>query len=442
MAGGTHNGSAGGRSAPLTERRFVLPFILITSLFFIWAFGVNLNDILIPHLKAAFGLSDFRSSFIQIAFFGGYTLAAFPAGWLMERMGYKRGILIGLVVSAAGAVLFLPASTIGLYGFFLFSLFTLGCGQSFLEVAANPYITILGPPATSELRLNFAQSFNGVGAFISPIIGGMFILTAVEYTPAQLGALTPTQAAAYRASQAATVRMPYLVMAGIFLFVAVLIYFAHLPDVVEAHGQAEADAAVPAAGSVFSHGHLVKGVIAQFLYVGAQVGVTSYVIRFAQHAVPMMPAKIAAYYLTGHLIGFAIGRFTGSAMMARIAPSKLLSVYAVALLILATFAVWGTGKPALWAVVLIGFFHSIMFPTIFALSIKNLGRHTKRGSSLLVMSIFGAVPIPAIMGKISDMSNMQRAFLVPLLCYVYVLYFGLFGYKPAPASGPEQTLST
>src|SRR6267378_1182988 len=183
----------GGRSVPITERRYLAPFILITSLFFLWAFGVNLNDILIPHLKKAFGLSDFQSSFIQVAFFGGYFLAAFPAGRVMERIGYKKGILTGLFLCAAGAVLFLPASSSRIYGFFLFALFVMACGQSFLEVAANPYATILGPAASADRRLNFAQSFNAVGAMLSPILGRAFIFTGIEYAPAQITAMGATQ---------------------------------------------------------------------------------------------------------------------------------------------------------------------------------------------------------------------------------------------------------
>src|SRR5215471_3016003 len=175
--------------APLTERRFVLPFVLITSLFFLWAFGVNLNDILIPHFKRAFALSDFQSSFIQVAFFGGYFLAAFPAGRLMESMGYKRGILFGLGLCSAGALMFLPASAAGIYGLFLAALFVMACGQSFLEVAANPYVTILGPPESSERRLNFAQSFNSVGAVLSPIVGRAFILSGIEYSASELRAM-------------------------------------------------------------------------------------------------------------------------------------------------------------------------------------------------------------------------------------------------------------
>src|ERR1700722_6585796 len=231
------------QSVPVTERRFRVPFILITSLFFLWAFGVNLNDILIPHLKKAFGLTDFQSSFIQVAFFGGFFLAAFPAGRLMEKIGYKKGILAGLFLCAVGAVLFVPASSSRVYGFFLLALFVMACGQSFLEVAANPYVTILGPAASAERRLNFAQSFNAVGAVLSPILGRTFILTGIEYAPAQIAAMSAAQLGAYRAAEASTVKGPYLMIAAIFVVVAVLIQLAHLPHV--QHVPAETDIATP-----------------------------------------------------------------------------------------------------------------------------------------------------------------------------------------------------
>jgi FHS family L-fucose permease-like MFS transporter len=420
-------------SVPVTERRFLVPFVLITSLFFLWAFGVNLNDILIPHLKKAFGLTDFQSSFIQVAFFGGYFLAAFPAGRLMEKIGYKKGILAGLFLCAVGAVLFLPASSSRIYGFFLFALFVMACGQSFLEVAANPYVTVLGPAASAERRLNFAQSFNAVGAVLSPIIGRTFILTGVENSSAQIAAMSAAQLEAYRTAEASTVKGPYLLIAAIFIVVAVLVQLAHLPDVQEPEAEAGSRTRAPNSESVLSHPHLVKGVIAQFFYVGAQVGVASFVIRYAQFSVPGTPAKTAALYLLLHQIGFMAGRFIGSAMMKRIAASRLLSLFAAASLICATVALLATGLISVWAVVLIGFFHSIMFPTIFALSIKNLGPLTKRGSSLLVMAILGGAIFPALMGRISDASSIQTAFVVPLLCYVFILYFGVSGYKPSPA---------
>jgi len=425
------------RSVPVTERRFLVPFVLITSLFFLWAFGVNLNDILIPHLKKAFGLSDFQSSFIQVAFFGGYFLAAFPAGRVMEKIGYKKGILTGLFLCAVGAVLFLPASSSRIYGFFLFALFVMACGQSFLEVAANPYVTILGPAASAERRLNFAQSFNAVGAVLSPIVGRAFILTGVEYAPAQIAAMSTAQLDAYRTAEASTVKGPYLLIAAIFIVVALLIQVAHLPDVQETAEVAEAASVERNSESILAHAHLVKGVVAQFFYVGAQVGVASFVIRYAQFSVPGTPARTAALYLLLHQIGFMAGRFIGSAMMKRIAAPRLLSLFAAASLICAAIAFLATGLISVWAVVLIGFFHSIMFPTIFALSIKNLGPLTKRGSSLLVMAIIGGAFFPAIMGRISDASSIQRAFVVPLLCYLFILYFGLSGYKPAAAPATE-----
>src|SRR6201990_997109 len=257
----------GNPSAPITERRYLVPFILVTSLFFLWALGVNLNDILIPHLKKAFHLTDFRSSLIQAAFCGGYFLAALPAGWLMERIGYKRGILVGLLTCATGALLFVPAASIRLYGFFLFALFVMACGQGVLEVAANPYVTILGPPESSERRLNFAQSFNAVGALVTPIIGKAFILSGIEYTAAQLAVMTTADLDAYSAIEASRVKGPNLGITAIFLIGAVLIYFAKLPEIKEAGESLPADADVivdevaPPVGSIWREKHLISGVL-------------------------------------------------------------------------------------------------------------------------------------------------------------------------------------
>jgi MFS transporter, FHS family, L-fucose permease len=416
-------------SVPITERRYVVPLILVTSLFFLWAFGVNLNDILIPHLKKGFHLSDFRSSLIQTAFFGGYFLAALPAGWLMEKIGYKRGIMVGLLTCAAGSLLFIPAASVRLYGFFLFALFVMACGQGVLEVAANPYVTILGPPESSERRLNLAQSFNSVGAVVTPIFGAAFILSGVEYSRTQLAAMTPLQLHAYEVAEANTVKGPYLVITGLFLAVAALIFFSNLPEVRE-EDDCEIPNAVGGLVGLWPYKHLMKGVLAQFFYVGAQVGVASFVIRFAQYSMPGLPEKQAANYLKLHLLGFMIGRFAGSAIMKRIAPSRLLSLFGMSALVCLAVVLLGTGAAPMWALVLLGFFHSIMFPTIFALSLKHLGPHTKLGSSLLVMSIIGGAVFPAIMGYISDMSSILYAFWVPFFCHLYVLYFAARGYRP------------
>jgi FHS family L-fucose permease-like MFS transporter len=278
-------------SSPLTERRYLAPFILITSLFFLWGFGVNLNDILIPRFKNALALSDFQSSFIQVAFFSGYCLAALPAGRLMERIGYKRGILTDLALCAAGALLFVPASAAGTYALFLVALFGMACGQSFLEVAANPYVTILGPGDRSERRLNLAQSFNAVGPVCTMLLG-LFILSGKEITTEQRAAFSSLQEQAYRTAQASSVRLPYALIACIFVVVAVLIVTMHLPEVSEKGTETGIDERA-SWKNVLQQGHLVKGVLAQFLYVGAQVGVGSFVIRFAQHRLAGLTARSA-----------------------------------------------------------------------------------------------------------------------------------------------------
>jgi FHS family L-fucose permease-like MFS transporter len=457
------------KSAPITERKYLLPFILVTSLFFLWSIGVHLNDVLIPHLKKAFDLTDFQSSFIQVAFFGGYFLAALPAGRLMERIGYKKGILIGLLICSVGTLLFLPAASSREYGFFLLALFVMSSGQSFLEVGANPYVTILGPPESSERRLNFAQSFNAVGAALVPTLGAAFILSGIEHTAAQRAAMTPQELQAYITSEANLVKVPYLVITAIFLLVAALIYFAHLPEIgAREPGEADRDEK-RRLGQLLAHPHLIKGVLAQFFYVGAQVGIGSFIIRFVKHTMPQTleamtawrthflagrqsqnasfvtylipdsPEKMAALFLVAHQTGFMIGRFCGSWMMKRISAPKLLSLFGVGALICTLIAIGTSGIAAVVALVLVGFFNSIMFPTIFALSLKNLGGLTKRASSLLVMSIIGGGLIPAAMGKISDLTNIQRAFVVPLICYLYVIYFAVTGYRPEPALAVPET---
>jgi len=447
------------QSTPLTERKYALPFVLVTSLFFLWSIGVNLNDVLIPHLKKAFDLTDFQSSFIQVAFFGGYFLAAFPAGRLMEKIGYKKGMLIGLLICAAGTLLFLPAASSRAYWFFLLALFVMSSGQSFLEVGANPYVTVLGPPKSSERRLNLAQSFNAVGATLVPILGAAFILSGIDYSPAQRAAMTAQQLQTYITSESNMVKTPYLLITGIFLLVAALIYFAQLPEVQSEKAEDAIGNGHKNANSIWAHSHLIKGVIAQFFYVGAQVGIGSFVIRFTKHTMPATldnmaawgtralashdgtqssflahltpntPEKMAALFLVAHQTGFMLGRFSGSWMMKRISAPRLLAAFGIGALICVGIGIGASGLASVLAIVLVGFFNSIMFPTIFALSLKNLGALTKRASSLLVMSIIGGALIPAVMGKISDVSNIQAAFIMPLICYVYVIYFAVRGYK-------------
>lgn len=413
--------------ASFSERRFVLPLVLVTSLFFLWALGVNLNDILIPHLKKLFGLSDFQSSLIQTAFFGGYFLAALPAGWIMRHVGYRRGIVTGLLVCGLGAALFIPAAAVRAYPLFLGALFVLACGQCVLEVGANPYVTTLGPRESAPWRLNAAQAFNSLGAVATPIIGATFILSGVEYTAAQIRAMSPAELDAYRTMEAGMIRGPYLVIAGIFFVMAAIFWRAHLPEVEE---ELKMDASIPSVHSIWSHPHLLRGVVAQFLYVGAQVGVASFVIRFVQRTMPGTPEKTAAAYLTWHLFGFMIGRVLTAGTLKFVRAPVMLAAFAGGALVASATAVAATGATAVWMVVALGFFHSLMFPTIFALSLHGLGRHTKLGASLLVMSIVGGAILPAVMGWISDRSSIQTAFAVPLVCYAYVLYFAMRGHVP------------
>jgi len=411
-------------AAPLTERRYLLPFVLITSCFFLWAIGTNLNDILIPHLKKALDLSDFQSSLIQTAFFGGYFLMALPAGWVMRRFGYRNGIVTGLTLCTAGVLLFQPAALSGWYPFFLLALFVMACGQCVLEVAANPYVTVLGPVPSAARRLNTAQTFNALASVLTPVLGARFILSGVEHSKAELATMSPAAIASWRSTEAAGVRMPYLVIAAIFIIVGVLIARAKLPEVLE-----------PGTGSgrglrgAWQHAHLRRGVLAQFCYVGAQIGVASFVIRFAQQAIPDVHERTAAQFLQWHQGGFLIGRMVGVALMKRISAPRMLAGTAVLGVVAAVFAATGSGTAAVWMVVLLGAFHAIQFPTIFALAIDGLGPDTKFGSSLIVMSIVGGAIIPAVMGRISDVAGIQTAFWVPVACYLVVLHFALRGHR-------------
>ncbi len=406
------------------ERQFVVPFALVTSLFFLWAIGVNLNDVLIPHLKKALDLSDFQSSLIQTAFFGGYFLMALPAGWIMRKVGYRKGMLVGLGLCALGTLLFQPAATARWYPYFLLALFVMACGQCVLEVAANPYVTVLGPAESAARRLNTAQAFNAIGAVITPILGARFILSGVEHSRAELAAMTPSAIDAWRTTEAAGVKGPYVVITAIFVLVGLMIAMSKLPEVVE-----PGVGSGRGLGSAWRHAHLRRGVLAQFCYVGAQVGVASFVIRFAQHALPGTGERVAADFLKWHLAGFLAGRIVGTALMGKISAPRMLSVVAALGACAALFAAVGSGAAAVWMIVLLGLFHSIQFPTIFALAIDGLGDDTKLGSSLLVMSIVGGAIIPALMGAISDARGIQAAFLIPVLCYLVVLHFAWRGYR-------------
>jgi len=407
--------------------KYLVPFILVTSLFFLWAFLHNLNPILIPHLKKACQLSDLQSALIDSSVYLGYFLIAIPAGLFMHKYGYKKGILFGLVLYAIGALMFIPAASTRSYIFFLSALFIIASGATFLETVANPYIAILGDKETSEQRLNFAQSFNGVGAFVAPIMGGQFILSGIEHSKEELQNMSPAQLNSYLQSEANTVQIPYLVMACVVTFVGILFLFTKLPEVKEPDADVQPN---KFSANVLRHPHLFWAVIAQFFYVGAQVGVGSFFIRFTRYVVDMPEKRAAFLWGSIAMVGFMVGRFTGTFFMRYIKPAKLLSLYAFINVLLLTIALTAKGYTAVYAVMASPFFMSIMFPTIFALGIKELGEETKLAAAFLVMSIIGGGLAPVVMGFISDRTgSMQTAYIVPLFCFLFVLYYGLRGYK-------------
>jgi len=413
-----------------SERRrgYLFPLILVTSLFFFWGFVHNLDPVLIPHLRKAFQLTDLESSLVDFSIFIAYFLMAIPAGNVMRKYGYKSGIIFGLCLFALGAFLFIPAANTHMYIFFLGALFVIACGLAFLETAANPYVTILGPEETATRRLNFSQSFNGLAAFIAPIVGGKYILSEQSLTDAQLKALPPHELNAYIAQEAASVKGPYLVLGVIIVIVMLLFVFTKLPDI-----KHEDDGDKSKISHAWRHKHLRWAVVAQFFYVGAQVCVLSFFIRFVVVSAGITE-KNAAFYSGLAGLAFMVGRFVGTFFMKYVKPNKLLMIYAVLSMLLTLVAVFGKGDITIYALIGVAFFMSIMFPTIFSLGIADLGKDTKIASSLIVMSIVGGAILPLGLGYISDVTHsIQYGYIVPFICFIVVFAFGKYGWKPTEA---------
>ena len=402
----------------MKKNNSLFPIILVTSLFFLWGFALNLNPILIPHLKKACQLTDTESALIDSAAYIAYFLMAIPAGLFMKRFGYKGGIIVGLLLFAVGAFLFYPAAETRIYSFFLGAIFIIACGLTFLETAANPYITVLGSPETATQRINFAQSFNGLAAFLAPRVGGIFILSGVVLTADQQASMSPTQMNEYLNQEASSVEMPFILIGLVVLIVAIFLWRTTLPEIVEEDNSLESE------GSILKEKNLILGVMAQFFYVGAQVCVSSFFIRYSEH-VAGLKEKSAAELLSWALLAFMVGRFLGTFLMRYIAPARLLAIYSVINFFLLILAVMAEGMVSVYAIFAVEFFMSIMFPTIFSLSIRGLGSKTKQGSSLVIMSIVGGAIFPVIMGRVSDASNIQTAYSVPALCFLVILYFAV-----------------
>lgn len=408
-------------------KKYLLPFILITSLFFLWGMAHGLDGILIPHLKKACQLNNRQSTLIDTSIFFAYFIMAIPAGMIIKKIGYKNSIITGLLVFAAGAFLFVPAANSTNFELFLFALFVIGCGLTILETSANPYAAILGPPESSSTRLNLAASFNGLAVTIAPFLGGVFILSGVNYTPEQMIAMPEATKAAYFLEEAAAVKLPYIILGSILVLVAILFYFMHLPSMKPQHTEVEVK---PGFFSVLKFSHLSWAVVAQFFYVGAQVCVTSFFVRIAQKEAGL-DEKTAAYYLGIYGLLFMTGRFSGTFFLKFIKDYILLSIYCVISVLLCVVAIYGTGMVVIYALGGLGFFMSIMFPTIFSLGLVGLKSNTETGSSWLVMSIVGGAILPYGMGTLIDMKHddIQAGYIIPLVCFLIILYFGVFGHK-------------
>jgi len=409
------------------KNNYLIPFILVTSLFFLWGISNNLTGILIPHLRKALLLTNTQSTFVDTAVYMAYFLAAIPAGLIINKYGYKIGIIAGLLVFSLGAFLFVPAANTRTFEIFLLGLFIIGCGLTILETAANPYTTKLGNPEGATTRLNLAQSFNGLAAFLAPMIGTLFILSGKEYTAEQLSIMPEVEKIAYLTSEAASVKMPYIILGVCLLVLAIVFMVLKFPEFRE-EGKMNTSGSI---GSALKQRHLVWAIIAQFFYVGAQVCVTSFFVRMAISG-GGVDEKTAGYYLGIYGLLFMAGRFIGTIIMRYIQPAKLLSIYAFLCILLSFIAIYAEGKNVVLALGGLGFFMSIMFPTIFSLGIKDLHENTKPASSLIVMSIIGGAIFPVIMGKIIDNygDDIQKGYIVPLICFFVVLYFGIKGHQP------------
>jgi MFS transporter, FHS family, L-fucose permease len=400
---------------------------IATVLFFMWGFLTCLNDILIPHLKAIFSLNYGQALLVQFAFFSSYFIFALPSGKLVEWRGYKQTMVIGLIVMAAGALLFLPAATTASYGLFLTALVVLAAGITCLQVSANPYVTNLGPQATAASRLNLAQAFNSFGTFIAPFFGGALILGAIEATPETIKSFSSAALQTYREQQASTVRLPYLGIAITLLALAVGIALIKLPTTDFTRDFRPGELTTATTGSIWTHPYLIMGAIGIFVYVGAEVSIGSFLINyFGLPQIGGLSQKTAANLVPFYWGGAMVGRFIGSAVLRRLSAGKVLAGAACIACCLVALTMMSTGHLAIGSVILVGLFNSIMFPTIFTLGLAGLGELTSKGSSLMVAAIVGGALIPLAEGHLADRIGVQHAFIIPAVCYIYIALFGIF----------------
>ena len=402
-------------------KSYLLPLVWLTSVFFMWGFLTCLNDILIPHLKGVFELNYTQAMLVQFCFFGAYFIVSIPAGALVKRIGFQRGIVLGLVIAGLGCLMFYPAAGMRVYGLFLAALFVLASGITILQVAANPFVTVLGSPETASSRLTLTQAFNSLGTTIAPVFGAFLILSSAP----EGATIVETQA-----HEAASVQGPYIMLFGALLVLAAIFAIIKLPKVVsspDVKGQVSGS-------SAWAYSHLVLGAVGIFVYVGAEVSIGSFIVNFLGDSnIVGMTERDAGAMLTYYWMGAMVGRFIGAAVMRYLPAGRVLAFNAVMACILVAIAMTASGKLAMVAILAVGLCNSIMFPTIFSLALRGLGEHTSQGSGILCMAIVGGAIVPLAQGALADSLGLQLAFFLPILCYAFIAYYGLVGSKPKTA---------
>ena len=415
-----------------TSSSYKAALAMVTTLFFMWGFLTCLNDILVPHLKPIFDLTYAKIMFIQFAFFSAYFVFSVPLGKLVERIGYKWTMVGGLFTMGLGALLFIPAASVPSYPLFLFALIVLAGGITALQVSANPYVAVLGPARTASSRLNLAQAFNSLGTTIAPYLGGLFILSAAPKSMDEIRQMPAQVLQAYRLHQASSIKLPYLVLGLIAIALAGTIATFKLPPIPEAERRAGDKSPQT---SLWKYRHLVLGAVGIFVYVGAEVSIGSFLVNyFSQHDIGNISEKVAAGFVSLYWLGAMVGRFIGSAILQKVRTGIVLGTAAIVACLLVSTSMLSTGHVAMWSVILVGLFNSVMFPSIFTLGIAELGPLTGEGSGILIMAIVGGAIIPVLVGALADRIGIHHAFLLPAICYLYIVYYGFKGSRPVHAT--------
>lgn len=423
----TAPGSSTTTSAPGTDQSYGAPLATVTTLFFMWGFLTCLNDILVPHLKSIFDLNYAKVMLIQFAFFGAYFLFSIPSAKIIDWMGYQKSMVAGLLTMGLGAFLFVPAASAPSFPLFLGALIVLAAGITCLQVAANPYVTVLGKPQTASSRLNLTQAFNSLGTFLAPFFGSMLILSAAPKTIEEIRALAPDALQAYRLHEAATVKTPYVGLGIALVVLAAAIGSFKLPKI--EHAQHKVGEKVN--DSIWNHPSLIFGAIGIFVYVGAEVSIGSFLVNyFSQPEIGGLTEKAAANLVAFYWGGAMVGRFIGSGLLQKMKTGQLLGICSVCAAALVAVSMLTNGHVAMYSIILVGFFNSIMFPSIFTLGVAELGPLTGDGSGIMIMAIVGGAIIPVAQGAIADRIGIHHAFFLPVICYLYILYFALSGSRP------------